>query len=345
MEDNIKLFDYIKKNEWNEFIKYINKHDNIDLNIRDNFNNYLLTYAVIANQLKAAEILIKKGSRIDVTDLEERSIIYYPIRYSYDKMIDLLINSNKDTLGISILDIKDKLENIPLHYAIYFKNRYAINKLIDAGSNLNITDSNGNNSLHLAIIKRDYETTKKLLTKDININSRNYNGENALHIACNFKNLEIIKLLLKNNIDVNAQDYDHQFTPLHYSINLDNTDITLLLLNNGANPNIQDFIGNTVVHYTIIEDNYEVLVYLMTSQETKFSVNINLFNIDMNLPIHILLEKIDDNKMKFLKYLLEGSNLNFQNNNGNTPFFLLCLSKYWKNSRKEKIRHICLKQG
>ena len=68
-------------------------------------------------------------------------------------------------------------------------------------------------------------------------------------------------MLIKFGIKINIQDYEYQFTALHYSVNLNNIKLTSLLLNANADPNIQDVLGNTPLHYAIIETNYNILDY------------------------------------------------------------------------------------
>ena len=77
-------------------------------------------------------------------------------------------------------------------------------------------------------------------------------------------------------VEINLQEYEHNFTPLHYSTNLPNNDITILLLNNNADPNIQDIYGNTSIHHSIMENNFEIFIMLIESSYTKNITNLNL---------------------------------------------------------------------
>jgi ankyrin repeat protein len=65
MEYNKILFDLIKKEKWNEISKIINKKE-FDPNIRDDNNNYILTYLIMANKVNIVEQIIKKGARTNI---------------------------------------------------------------------------------------------------------------------------------------------------------------------------------------------------------------------------------------------------------------------------------------
>lgn len=333
MEDNEQLFELAKQNKWQEFNDYLKKHESVDVNLRDDADNYLMNYAVLQNQLKAVSALLDADSKIDMVDQDGRSILFIPIKYDYMELLEMLLTKNRDIVGVSIVDLKDKNSNIPLHYAISFKNPKAVKLLLENDSDVNAIDERGQNSLHLSIYTRSLEIVQMILKRNININARTKTGETVLHIASNFQLESIVKAILEHNISVNIQDYDHEFTALHYSVNLNNPRICLDLLEHGADPNIQDFLGNSALHYAVIEENYEVFTILLTSEHTKTKINLNLYNIDSKIPIHIMLEKADQMAEEYVEYLISGSNLNFSDTDGVTPLHLLSKTGLWKTYR------------
>ena len=110
--DYNKLFTYLKNNEMEEFKLYFNNiiksNENIDLNLRDDTNEYLLYYTILFNRLDLVKLLVENGAKIDIIDSEDRGILYLSIKYGYDKITEYLLEKNKDIIGINILDIKDK---------------------------------------------------------------------------------------------------------------------------------------------------------------------------------------------------------------------------------------------
>ena len=78
----------IKDHQWDKFIEYLKNNEDVDVNIRDSTDNYLINYAIIFNKIDAVSILIYRGSRLDITDNDGRSILYIPIKYGFNKIIE-----------------------------------------------------------------------------------------------------------------------------------------------------------------------------------------------------------------------------------------------------------------
>lgn len=326
MDINRTLFDFVRRQEWNKIKKYLNDNDDIDVNVRDNNGNYLITYAVLFNKIDIVSLLIHKGAKLDVQDSDGRSILYMAIKYGYIDILKFLLHFNQTTIGVSLVDIQDKNGNISLHYAVTAKDIEIVKILLDAGSNPNFKDDDGFNSLHLAVYSRNINICKLILNSNVNINLKSNTGETALHVACNLELIEILEMLIKRGADVNSQDYDHEYTPLLYSVNKNNPKITAILLKSGANVNKQDFYGNTPLHFCIHEQNFEIFLQLTQSDYTKDIINFNLYNADSKLPIHVAL---DYQLKKFVKILIKKSNLNFQDSDGNSPLHDIVRLHYW----------------
>lgn len=355
MEQNRVLFKLIRDHKWNEFEKFLKSDEDIDVNIRDESNNYLINYAILFNNKKIVSLLISRGSKLDIVDSDGRSILYLPIRFNYTDILNLLLHFNESHIGVSLVDIKDFNDNIPLHYAISVKNIEFVKLLLDAGSDPNVADKKGNNSLHLAIYSREYDICKIIIDHGIDINKKTHVGETALHISCNLQLVEITELLINSGIDVNSQDYDNEFIPLHYTVNLNNIFLSKLLIENGTNINSQDFFGNTPLHYAIIESNLEILDFILNSEFTKNKVNINIYNIDSKLPIHILFDVLNkdgntnkDDKIyqKIINRIVVDSKLTFQDKEGLTGTHFVSMNNLWKsikNILKKKKMNIFIK--
>lgn len=328
------LFDTLKTHKYDEFINALNEIDTtdimFDINVRDKQNNYYLTYAVLLNNHKIVKLLIDNGAKIDIVDKYDKSIILLPINFSYMEILEILLDVNKSNIGVSIVDIKDRNYRIPLHYAIEIQNIPAIKMLLKYGSNPNVVDKDGCNALHLAIKSRSLEICEIILKYIADINTKQNNGESALHIACNLQLVDICNLLIKNNININVFDHSHEITPLHYSVLLNNKELVALLLKHNAEPNVQDVYGNTPLHYTIIENNFEIFLMLTQSETTKNIINMNMWNIDGEIPLHLVLKNNIENITDFLDIMINKSNLALQDNDGNTCLHYLIKLNLWK---------------
>ena len=324
----IKLFNLLKNHEWEKFKKILNEsYSEIDINMRDEQNEYLLTYAILYNKFDIIKLLIDKEARIDIVDNEERSILYITIKYGYVDIIKYLLEKNKDNIGINILDIKDRMQKIPLTYAIQSKNINIIKLLLESGSNSNIYDNKGYNSLHHSIFTRNLDITNLIIKYIGNINARCNTGESALHISCNLKLLEISKLLIDNGINVNIVDTVHEFTPIHYIATTNQIELfKYITTKSNVDLNIQDIFGNTALHYAIIEENYPIIEEIIKLD----NINFNLWNIDGKIPLHLFLENYNDQYEDILKILIDKSNLSIRDTNGNNSLFYIINLNIWK---------------
>ena len=348
MNINIKLFNYFKDHSWKKIINLLKNNNNIDVNLRDNNNNYLIQYAIIFNKIEIVKLLLRKESKLDIIDSDGKTLLFIPIKYNFLDILNILLIKNKLYIGESIINIKDNNGFTPLHYSILNSNINALKIILKFKPNINIKDNNGNNPLHYAIIKNNISIVKLLINTDININSRNNNGETPLHIACNYQLFDIVNILLKNKANPNIVDYDNNLTPIIYSTSLNNIKISEILFNYNADINISDSNGNNAINHSIME-NIPYLINLYTSNNQN---NFNFFNINGKTPLHLILDSYIDNKLDIssinFELFLNNTNINSQDNNGNTILFLLIISDLWKkyiNILKNKKLNIFIKNN
>lgn len=329
-KDKSDIFELLKSNNIEGFLKEFDKNPEYYVTVTDNMNNYLINYIIINNNITLLNHILQYNPKLDIINNDGRTLLYEPIKYDYMNIIQsLLINDNLN-IGISLIDLKDNHENIPLHYAIMYKNIKITKLLLEHGSNVDKKDSNGNNALIFTIQNGNDEIFDEIIRYVKNINMINNIGENALHIAINYNRMHMITKLLETNIDVNITDKQTQLSPLMYSIILKNNKIIkLLLLNKNIDVNNQDYLGNTALHYACLESNYDACKLLIENP----NLNYNLYNEKSMLAIHILLKKnIYDEGI--MRQLIINSNLNYQDVNGNTPFLYLSI-KNWKTFKEE----------
>ncbi len=338
MDQSEKIFELVKERQWTEATKIVK--DGIDVNIRDNSNNYLIQYAVLFNNVEFAKLLIDRGSKLDMVDSDGRSLLYIPIKYNFLKMLELLLKADSNYVGISIVDFQDKKGLIPLHYAIFIQNIGAVKLLLEGRSNVNTTDKNGNNSLHLAIVKKNLEICKLVLGRSIDIDMQNVYGETALHMACNYEVPEIVSLLLKNDISVDITEYEFQLTALMYAVNLNNLEIIKMLIEAKADPMKQDIYGNNSLHYAVKEKNSPAVLELIPYFDQYHTTN-----FDGETVAHLALRSYNYNlqKLKDISFdqILARTNLNIQNNDGTSIFKLLTEHNLWKEFEKVLVKKSC----
>jgi len=345
------LFQFIKTNKDEQFLEYISNltHDEVDVNMKDENGNYLIFFAIMMNNRKILKKLIEYGSRLDILDSEGYGVLYYPIKFNYLEIIDVLLEVDKTTVGISLINLKDFRGAVPIFYAIKYKNRYALQGLLSNGADANYRNNENMNALHLAVLKKDVTMVKMLIKYIKNIDARTNHGSTALHYACNFQLTEIVKILLENGASQNIIELEYDFYPIFYAVVQNNVTITKLLIDYGTNPNHQDYVGNTVIHYAIMNNDVEILDYIIGNFNVK-SKNINVYTEDINskkdiigefldpnivniegLSItHLLLYNYKDTYDKYLNKIIPGTNLNYQDNTGNTVLHVIAENNLWE---------------
>jgi ankyrin repeat protein len=121
---NVEVFNLIHKNKFIKIYDLIENNILIDLDIKDKTNNYFINYIVLYNKINIFKLILSKRSniniRLDIVDIDGRTILYYCIKYNHTKLIKLLLEYDKLNIGISIINIKDKLGQTALHYCILF---------------------------------------------------------------------------------------------------------------------------------------------------------------------------------------------------------------------------------
>jgi ankyrin repeat protein len=325
-----KIFTMVMEHKWEEINKLLK---DIDINIKNTNNLYLIYYCILFNQIELLNEILKMDPIIDFIDFEGKTILYLPIKMYYNDVIDKLLEYNNKIIGIDIINIQDNDKNTPLHYAIMFNNIYCIEQLIKYNCNFVLKNIQGNTPLHTAatgniIILEKIFNSKYFLENPSIINIQNNIGETPLHIACNFESINIIKLLLSKKANVNIYDNTH-LTPLFYTITLNNIQSCELLLEYNINLNSQDINGNTPIMYAFQDKNEKIFKMLLEKD-----LNYNLNNINGRTILHMILYASLENMNiinKFpIKKIIENIDLNFQDNNGNSCLHLLFQTDLWE---------------
>ena len=328
---HITLFLLLRNHKWNDFYDTFNSNRSIiDINIRDSSKNYMLTYATIMNKLDIVKFLVKEGASIDISDENNKSILYYSIKFKYNDITSYFLEENKHSTGISLFHCRDNKGKTILNYAIKYKNIDIVKSILDIQGNPNIKDRDGNNSLHDAVYSKDIEIIKLIILNMTDINASTSTGETALHISTNFEMEDVCKLLLKGKTDPNIQEYNYEFTPLHYAVTIGNVNITRMLLEFGINPNTQDIYGNTALHYSVSYENFSCISEIINRSYTIHILNYNLRNITTMIPVHLFFTNYNPDHINYLDKFIEKSSISIRNSTGNNLLHYLAMKNIWK---------------
>ncbi len=345
-----EIFNLIKTQKFDELFQFIKNKKIKNFDLKDDNYNHFIQYIVNYNQINILKFLLENKDhislRIDIIDTDGRSILYNSIKFNYIDITKLLIEFNKTNIGISILDLKDKLGLTCLHYAVIFNNMEAFTLLLENGADVYLKAKDGANTFIIALMyKRNNMFINLLDTNPKKLGFYNNNGETILQVAINYNNNIIANKLLDNNkvsININNTSSDYGLTALHQCIILDNMDIFMKLLEKDNIDIVKaDFYGNTAMHYIFIEKRTNYLPYLFNRYNVLniSSEYFNYTNINGETPLHILLSSdmnqslINTIDSKIINTIIMETDLNIQNNFGQTCLFLMIQNNMITNFR------------
>lgn len=296
--------------------KFISSNEN-NKNFKLN-NVYLIERIIYLNDNKALEYLLSQNVNILIPKLMEQ-----PIKFNNKEIINTLINYSSQAY-----EIVDNKKHNAFHYAIKYSNNYVIDLLIDK-INIQTKDFKNNNYLHYSIKHHNIYSFNKLinLIKESNnydiFNQTNNNGDTPLILMItNNIDYDIIDIInhLQVNLNIQNNNYDSLIT---FSITNQRLLNSLLKTINYVNWNLQDHDGNTIIHLMIINKQYDLLKSLLN----KININYNIFNINYQIPLVLLLKqfknKLTNDNKELLDNFIINSNLYIKDSKGNCSFYYL----------------------
>ena len=298
--------------------KFISSNEN-NKNFKLN-NVYLIERIIYLNDVKALDYLLSQNVNILIPKLMEQ-----PIKFNNKQIINSLINYSSQAY-----EIVDNKKHNAFHYAIKYSNNYVIDLLIDK-IDIQTKDFKNNNYLHYSIKYHNIYSFNKLmnLIKESNnyniFNQTNSNGDIPLILmVTNNIDYDIIDIInhLQVNLNIQNNNYDSLIT-----LSITNQQLlnSLLKTINYVNWNLQDHNGNTIIHLMIINKQYDLLNSLID----KININYNIFNINYQIPLILLLKQfkkdktiLNDNE-KLLIEIIKYSNLYIKDSKGNCSLYYL----------------------
>ena len=339
-QNNIKIFNFIAENKFDDFFNFIKKNkDNIDLDIYDNKNIYIIQYIINFNKYDILEYILNNFDvRIDILDNDGRNLLYNPIKFNFTKIIEIIIDKNKKTIGVNILDIRDKIGFTSLHYCCIFNNFNILKLIYKHGGDIYINNNKNNNLFDLCLKYKRNDFLLYLFDNEFKkdnfyfINSKN---ENIFYNALVFENKYIINYLIKFKEYIqqimNHKEPEFGLTILHQMVITNNNEYIDKLIEYGIDINISDNYGNYPYHYAILENN---LTFLKILLKGNHEINYNNTNINGETILHLFLTNYDNNilnqediKLILLK-MIENTNLNIQTNEGITCLHLMIYKNF-----------------
>lgn len=206
----------------------------------------------------------------------------------YMQSIDIYSKNNK---GINIMEYLILLSKYPFYVNLVIK---SLNKIIQKEKEMNkkIQRVKYNELLHFALEKSLCIQIIKFILLNMETDINSYNEKSLSPLLISLKNnldINIIKYLLESGSNIDYSGNNDKYLPINISLKYLSSEITELLLTYKPNLLQRDNEYNTPLHNILLHD--------------------------------FILNKI--NKKNF-STIIENSDLNIQNLNGDTCFYLLC---------------------
>jgi ankyrin repeat protein len=195
----------------------------------------------------------------------------------------------------AVIDMKNHLNQAPLHLAVLTKQSNIVEILLKANANTMTTDRNGNTPLHIACQLGSPIMARLLVTckqggshADRNhpeLSMLNIAGYSPLHLAvlCG-KNVDTLKeLIVTAGADPNVQDSKSGRSPLHLAAERGDLAMTgFLLVQRHILAGLGDYHGNTPLHLAAGCGHLDCVNLLITS-----GVNVAMVNAEGETPLDL----------------------------------------------------------
>lgn len=145
----------------------------------------------------------------------------------------------------------------------------AVKRLLDEGTNVNVTDDGGYTALNYAVWESKLATVHLLLVNGADANAQPPESFTPLVVALGKDDFGIVAELLEHGADVNLRSGLLGVTPLMAASGGGNLDVVKELLARGAKINDKDNDGETALEFATHEKKWVVVKYLREHGATK----------------------------------------------------------------------------
>ncbi|XP_051749523.1 histone-lysine N-methyltransferase EHMT1a isoform X1 [Ctenopharyngodon idella] len=167
-----------------------------------------LMYACENNHLETVKYLLKAGASTGHKDMRGSTCLHLAARGGHTGVLQYL-------LSMASIDVNCKDDGgwAPLTWATENMRLEQVKMLISAGADVQIRDKEENVCLHWAAFSGCDEIAQLLLDKRSDLHAVNIHGDSPLHIAVRQNQLDCVMLFLSRGADVNLKNRDNE-TPL-----------------------------------------------------------------------------------------------------------------------------------
>uniref|UniRef100_A0A8C3FFW0 Death-associated protein kinase 1 n=1 Tax=Chrysemys picta bellii TaxID=8478 RepID=A0A8C3FFW0_CHRPI len=277
---------------------------NYDVNQPNKHGTPPLLIAAGCGNIQMLQLLIKRGSRIDIQDKAGSNAVYWASRHGHVQTLKFLCESKCP------LDVKDKSGETALHVAARYGHVDVVQYLCSTGSNPNFQDKEEETPLHCAAWHGYYSVAKALCEAGCNVNIKNKEGETPLLTASARGYHDIVECLAEHGADLDATDKDGHIA-LHLAVRRCQMEVVKTLIGQGCFVDFQDRHGNTPMHVACKDGNVPIVIAL-----GEASCNLDVTNKYGRTPLHLA---ANNGILDVVRYLcLTGANVEALTSDGKT---------------------------
>ncbi|XP_067660172.1 putative ankyrin repeat protein RF_0381 [Haliotis asinina] len=187
-----------------EIIKYLLKHDIVDINSRDGKGSTPIMHVANDGHEDVFDVLIDKGADVSLVNGDKETILHLACKGGNVEIIKYLLTRN--TVDINS---RDNWGLTPVMRAALMGRKNAFDLLVKWRADLSLLDDRCDNILHLACCRDSIEIVKYLLTNNIvDINSRDGDDCTPAMIAAREGCEAVFFLLVENEADLTVLNDD-----------------------------------------------------------------------------------------------------------------------------------------
>ncbi|NXT68387.1 DAPK1 kinase, partial [Chaetops frenatus] len=277
---------------------------NYDVNQPNKHGTPPLLIAAGCGNIQMLQLLLKRGSRIDVQDKAGSNAIYWASRHGHVETLKFLSDNECP------LDIKDKSGETALHVAARYGHVDVVQFLCSIGSNPNFQDKEEETPLHCAAWHGYYSVAKALCEAGCNVNVKNKEGETPLLTASARGYHDIVECLAEHRADLHATDKDGHIA-LHLAVRRCQIEVVKTLIHQGCFVDFQDRHGNTPLHVACKDGNVPIVMALCEA-----GCSLDVANKYGRTPLHLAANNGILDVVRFL--CLTGANVEALTSDGKT---------------------------
>ncbi|CAB0038824.1 unnamed protein product, partial [Trichogramma brassicae] len=202
------------------------KHRLVHVDAQDKKGNTPLHLALYHDDKEVARLLLRRGADITLANEAGKTLLHIDGGScdgdeSLRMLFEMRINDSKYHRSPVQIDARNKFGETPLHSALCWGNKEAVEFLLRRGADPNLTDQFGHTALHVICrsscnLGEVFFMVNDELNRQVRVNAKDENGRTPLYWALERSHNKMIELLLRRGADPNLVQGIDGSTPLHF---------------------------------------------------------------------------------------------------------------------------------